>query len=48
MRKTNFNSDFDDNNQKYTSSDELEPLGNPEKEFKKCINLMIKSTNWNV
>lgn len=48
MRRTNFNSEVDDPNQKYTPTDELEPLDKPEKLFSKCINLMIKDPDWSV
>lgn len=39
MRRTNFGqTDFDDSQQKYLATEDLEPLDNPEKELKKALN----------
>lgn len=48
MRLTKFGStDFDELSQKYTKSEELEPVENPEKEYKKSIGILAKSSSWN-
>ena len=33
---------------KYIATENLEPLENPEKEFKRCTNLMLSSEDWSV
>lgn len=47
MRRTNFGqTDFDDSQQKYLATEDLEPLDNPEKELKKALNSMLSSDDW--
>lgn len=49
MRRTNFgNTEYQDDASKYAPSDDLLPIENPEKEYKKCLNLMISSDEWAV
>eukprot|EP00347_Sterkiella_histriomuscorum_P009023 403342823 len=49
MRRTNFGQpDFEDSQPKYIETEDLEPLNNPEKDFKKALNTMLRSDNWSV
>ncbi len=49
MRKTNFSvTENDESVQKYTPTEELEALKTPEKDFKKCMNSMINSSDWSI